>query len=303
MTLPGSLSNGRVRCLAMPLPDEVREHCAAIARGARSVRIDPDAVSATAGVAGLNDDQHFLDGTPEAVARYVMVLDTINFGSGWFPTLRHGSTDAMTERLTALARSRPGALWWAAELEALGASDVAAVLDEDPEHELMALYAEGLRQLGAFAAGRDALEIVAAAEGSAARLAEALASGMAFFDDAGFYKRAQITANDLALAGVAQFDDVDTLTVFADNFLPHVLRLDGVLVLDERLAARIDRGELLAAGGQEESELRACAVVACEALAARLGVAPRLLDNWLWNRGCEPAYLARPAHLARTVFY
>jgi hypothetical protein len=35
----------------------------------------------------------------------------------------------------------------------------------------------------------------------------------------------------------------------------------------------------------------------------RLGVAPRLLDNWLWNRGCEPAYTARPAHLTRTVFY
>ena len=40
---------------------------------------------------------------------------------------------------------------------------------------------------------------------------------MPFFDDLGFYKRAQITANDLALAGVATFDDIDELTVFADN--------------------------------------------------------------------------------------
>jgi hypothetical protein len=126
---------------------------------------------------------------------------------------------------------------------------------------------------------------------------------MPYFADAGFYKRAQIAANDLVLAGVADFADVDDLTVFADNFLPHVLRVDGVLVLDDALAARIDAGELIPAGSEEERELRACAVHACERLAARFGVAPRVLDNWLWNRGLEPAYAARPAHLTRTVFY
>lgn len=287
----------------MSLPDEVRRHCAEVARTARSVRIDLDAPTVTGGIAGLNAEQHFLEGSPEEVARYVLVLDTINFGSGWFPTLRHGCTDAMTERLTAFVRGRGGASWWGPELSAVSAADVAAVLDEDAAHPLMALYAEALAQLGVFAAGRDALELVAAANGSAARLATQMAEGMAFFDDSGFFKRAQITANDLVLAGVASFDDIDDLTVFADNFLPHVLRLDGVLVLDAALAACIDRGELLEPGGEQEHELRACAVHACEGLARRLGVAPRLLDNWLWNRGCEPAYLARPAHLARTVFY
>ncbi len=287
----------------MSLPDEVRRHCAEVARTARSVRIDLEAPTVTSGIAGLNAEQHFLEGSPEQVARYVLVLDTINFGSGWFPTLRRGSTDAMTERLTAFVRGRGGASWWGPELEAVSAGEVAAVLDEDGTHPLMALYAEGLAQLGAFAAGRDALELIAAAGGSAARFAAQLAAGMAFFEDTGFYKRAQITANDLMLAGVASFEDVDELTVFADNFLPHVLRLDGVLVLDEALAARIDRGELLEPGSAEEHELRACAVHACEGLAHRLGVPPRLLDNWLWNRGCEPAYLARPAHLTRTVFY
>jgi hypothetical protein len=126
---------------------------------------------------------------------------------------------------------------------------------------------------------------------------------MPYFADHGFFKRAQITANDLVLAGVADFADADELTVFADNLLPHVLRLDGVLALDDELASRIDRGELLEPGGAMERELRACAVHACELLAHRLGVAPRLLDNWLWNRGLEPGYATRPAHLTRTVFY
>ena len=52
---------------------------------------------------------------------------------------------------------------------------------------------------------------------------------MPFFDDRGFYKRAQIAANDLHLAGVVDFADIDRLTIFADNLVPHVLRLDGVL--------------------------------------------------------------------------
>jgi hypothetical protein len=285
-----------------PLPEQVRRSCAAIARDARRVRIDPAATVVQGGVAGLNATQHFLEGEPEQVAMYVLILDAINFGSGWFPTLRHGSTDAMTERLTAHVRER-GRPWAPAELRAIAPGDVAGVLDEDAAHPLMVHYAEGLRQLGALLGDRGALELVADAGGSAARFAATLASGMEYFADHGFYKRAQIAANDLVLAGVAEFDDIDDLTVFADNFLPHVLRLDGVLVLDDDLAARIDRGELLEPGGAMERELRACAVHACERLAHGFGVPPRLLDNWLWNRGLEPAYASCPAHLTRTVFY
>jgi hypothetical protein len=285
-----------------PLPEQVRRCCAEIAGAARWVRIDAEATTATAGVAGLDPVLHFLEGAPEQVARYVLILDAINFGSGWFPTLRHGSTNEMTERLTARVRGA-GRPWSPTELRALRAGDVAEILDEDAAHPLMHQYADGLAQLGRFLGDRDALDVIADAGGSAARLAASLAAGMPYFADHGIFKRAQIAANDLVLAGVADFGDVDELTVFADNFLPHVLRLDGVLVLDDELASRIDRGELLEAGGAMERELRACTVHACEMLARRAGVAPRLLDNWLWNRGCEPAYGARPAHLTRTVFY
>ena len=166
----------------------------------------------------------------------------------------------------------------------------------------MDLYAAALRDLGEFLGGGTALGLVAQAEGSAERLASRLAAGMAFFDDRGFYKRAQIVPNDLALAGVAEFADLDRLTIFADNLVPHVLRVDGVLRYDPRLAARIDAGELLAPG-EEEREIRACALHACELIAARLGTPPRLLDTWLWNRGQAPEYKAIPRHRTRTVYY
>jgi hypothetical protein len=164
----------------------------------------------------------------------------------------------------------------------------------------MALYARALNDLGRFVGDRAALDI--AAGGSAERLAEDLARGMPFFDDVGFWKRAQIAANDLALAGIAQFADIDELTVFADNLVPHVLRVDGVLVYDEALSAHIDSGKLLPPG-REESEIRACAVQACEAIAAELRLPPRILDVMLWNRGQATRYKALPRHRTRTVFY
>jgi len=126
---------------------------------------------------------------------------------------------------------------------------------------------------------------------------------MPFFDDVGFWKRAQITANDFELAGVLRFDDIDRLTIFADNLVPHVLRLDGVLRYSEALAARIDGGELLPAGSPEEREIRACAVHACELISAAGGVPARALDTWLWNRGQAAAYKAVPRHRTRTVYY
>jgi Queuosine salvage protein len=281
----------------------VREHCAEIAADARDVRIDLD--RATVIEPGpeptLDPERHYLEGSREDVAAYLLTLDTINFGSGWFPTLRKrpGSSGYYTISGALADHFREHGPWSPDQLRRIDAGTVAAVLGQEPQHELMALYAEALRDLGTFLDVRTALDLVG---GSAERLAEDLAQGMPFFDDVGFWKRAQITANDLALAGVAEFDDIDELTVFADNLVPHVLRTDGVLAYDERLAAHVDCGKLLPRG-REEEEIRACAVHACEAIAAELGLPPRILDVMLWNRGQEPRYKARPRHRTRTVYY
>jgi hypothetical protein len=125
---------------------------------------------------------------------------------------------------------------------------------------------------------------------------------MPFFEDRGFWKRAQITANDFQLAGILDFEDIDRLTIFADNLVPHVLRVDGVLRYDEALATHIDSGELLPPGEQER-EIRGCAVHACELIANELGIPARDLDVMLWNRGQAERYKSRPRHRTRTVYY
>lgn len=290
----------------MGLCDEVRRHCAEIAASARWVSIDLDRLGdiEPGPDPELDPERHYLEGSREDVAAYLLTLDAINFGSGWFPTLRKrpGCSGYYTVAWALADHFRAHGPWSAEELRALTGEEVARVLEQEPGHELMDLYAVALRDLGAFLGERTALDVIAAAEGSAERLAEQLAAGMPFFDDRGFWKRAQITANDFALAGIAEFSDLDRLTIFADNLVPHVLRVDGVLRYDPALAARIDAGELLPAG-EEEREIRACAVHACELIAKELGIPPRTLDVMLWNRGQQPRYKAIPRHRTRTVFY
>ena len=290
----------------MTIPERVREHCAAIAGSARHVSIDLDAAGRIepGPPPVLDPERHYLEGSREDVAAYMFTVDAINFGSGWFPTLRKrpGMSGYYTVASRLADRFREVGPWSAGELREMEASELADVLGQTPGHPLLDLYADALRSLGAFVGRESFTAVIEQAEGSAARLAAMVAEGMPFFDDVGFWKRAQILPNDLALAGVASFDDLDSLTIFADNLVPHVLRVDGVLVYDPPLADHIDRGDLLPPG-PEETEIRACAVHACVHIARELGVPERTLDTWLWDRGQDARYKALPRHRTRTVFY
>jgi hypothetical protein len=289
------------------LPDEVRAACSAIAAGARSVKIDVGALGTLdpGPEPELDHERHLLEGPAEAITAYFLTLDTINFGSGWFPTLRKrpGCSGYFTVAASLTDRFRRDGPWSPAELRSITSDEVALVLGQERDHELIALYAQALRELGRFLGGRDPQDLVAGAGGSAARLARTLAGGMATYADRDFYKRAQIVPSNLALAGVAEFDDLDRLTIFADNLVPHVLRCDGVLVYGDGLAKLIDEGRPLRSGGPHEREIRACAVHACELLSERLGLPAREVDHRLWTRGQQPEYKRRPRHRCRCVYY
>jgi hypothetical protein len=286
----------------MGLTDDVRASCAAIARDARWVTIETGKLGDVdpGPPPSLDPERHYLEGTPEDVATYLLTLDAINFGSGWFPTLnkRPSSSGYFTVAWALADRFREHGPYDNDELRALSADDLADTLGQPRGHELMQLYADALRQLGDFLGDRHALDLVG---DSAVQLATEL-TAMPFFDDRGFYKRAQIVPNDLTLAGIATFDDIDELTIFADNLVPHVLRIDGVLTYHPDLADQIDSEQLLPQG-EAEREIRACAVHACVQIAKRLGIPERDLDVMLWNRGQAPEYKAHPRHRTRSVYY
>jgi hypothetical protein len=251
----------------------------------------------------------------EARAAFVLCLDAINFGSGWWPTIRKrpGRSGYFTIAAGLTERFRESGPWSAAELTAIDAAEIATVLGQDPDHPLMADFAAALRDVGEHVErehGGRFEAVIEAAHGSALALADLLAGWRAFADVAiydgrsvPFFKRAQIAAADVARAGLAELRDRDRLTAFADNLVPQVLRLDGVLHLDPELERRIEAGELLEHGSPEEVELRACAVHAVELLAAATPLSPAEIDAILWNRGATERYKSLPRPRSRNTAY
>lgn len=204
--------------------------------------------------------------------------------------------------------------WSADALAETDSAEIAAVLAQDPGHELMELFARSLNDLGRHVADEhdgSFAAVVDAAGSSAVALVGHLAGWACFADTSRydglavpFLKRAQIAAADLARAGVAAFRDLDRLTMFADNLVPHVLRLDGLLTFAPDLVARIERGELIEHGSAEEVEIRACALHAVRLLAEqRVGAREAEIDYLLWHRGQEPRYKSVARHRSRCTAY
>jgi hypothetical protein len=262
----------------------------------------------------------------EQRAAIPLCLAAIAFGSGWHPILRKRPGLSGATTMAAHFREWAGTELSARRLQLISPTAAHEIFgqpfDDPAAAELMSHFAVALNDLGTLVMNEfdgSFVALVESAEGSAAALVETLDTLPYFRDRTAyrgtvvcFYKRAQLAAADLARAfdgaAPARFNDLDRLTAFADNLVPHVLALDGILQVDDELRARIDRGELLESGSEEEIELRACAVHAVELLAEALTdlgqpTTPAHLDNLLWARGSEPRYKARPRHRTRCVFY
>jgi Potential Queuosine, Q, salvage protein family len=294
------------------LTDDIRAACARVAREARSVRIVPGRLEAYAAeLPAEAPPTPDLEGADdEARAAFSLQLNAINFGSGWFPTLR--KPPGLSGFRTVEAGLRAHGPWDPDTARAMTPATIAAALGQDREHALMALFARALNEIGDAAAEAGSfLALARAGDGSVVALAERLAALPMWRDvsayagtEVPFFKRAQIAAADLRMQGLAEGDDLAELTLFADNLVPHVLRIDGVLELDDDLVARIDREELIEHDSQEEVEIRACAVHAVELLVTAHGATTATAaDNALWHRGAAPRYKAHPRHRARTTAY
>lgn len=313
----------------------IRTAAAKVAQRARHVHLVESRIASYAASLAADglpepvyDTEHHAEGSEVDVAAFQLVLDTINFGSGYFPHLRKrpGMSGYYTVASSLKDRWERDGPFNGIELRTIRIADCAGLFgqsgNEGPAQELMALFAQALNDLGFWLGrryGDDPLGPIAEANCSAARLVE-LVAGMHFYRDVAaydgisvpMYKRAQILATDLAIAfanrGPGEFRDLDQLTLFADNVAPHVLRVDGLLAYNPDLLARIERGALIPAGSAEEVEMRAVTIHAVERLGAELratGVSTtsRQLDYILWNRGADEMYKALPRHRTRTVFY
>jgi hypothetical protein len=310
----------------------IRTACAQVTAQATYVHIDQEQLACFADTVRPEASADDTDlgrqrlGDDESTAAFVITLDAINFGSGYFPYLRKreglsGYHTVAASLRDHVARTGPIAATWLRGVDLAQCNAIFDQPDSEPAQELMGLFASALRDLGEFIAeyGDSFVTFVRSAGASAARMVEQL-DRMPFFHDVAshlgtvvpLYKRAQITAYDLAQAfrghELGRFDDLHRLTMFADNLVPHVLRVDGVLRFSPELIERIERVDDIAAGSQPEVEIRAVGLHAVELLQrelSRAGVSMTAgeIDSVLWNRGAGGRYKAIPRHRSRSVFY
>jgi len=315
--------------------ETIRQASASVAERARWVHIDEAGLAALAqGLAGAGEDfesedpAHHRREDAAATLAFVLTLDAVNFGSGWFPQMhkRPGASGYFTVAACLeehFERHGPLEVGVLAEIQA---DECARLFGQpagaSPITPLMELFAQSWRDLGNLVSQRFGASFAALVEGAGQRaegLVEILASMPLYRDveeyagfEVPFYKRAQITCTDLATAfegqGPGRFDDLDDLTIFADNLVPHVLRCAGVLDYDPGLLDRINAGELIALGSPEEIEIRAVALHAVERLSAEMSdlgqpMPPRRLDALLWHRGQSPEIKAEPRHRTRCSYY
>ncbi len=326
MSPPSELHRG-------PVLDAVRSECRRVAEQAARVRIVTSRLDGYLDLLGdafalqMEPGIHFR-GEQEQTVAFFLTLDSVNFGSGYFPAILSDPKRSGYRTVAAALTGRfnaDGPLS-AEELRTMTPASCARLFGLDPSNaaalELAGLFARALADLGRFLLDRYDGRFsgpIEEARGSAEGLVRLLTRMPLFRDVAPyrernvpFYKRAQIAAADLHIAfdakGPGRFDDIDRLTLFADNLVPHVLRHDGLLVYDDDLAAAIDRGDLLPGGSPAEVEIRACAVHVVELLVReasrrRRPLSALHLDNLLWHRGQSPRYRALPRHRTLTPFY
>ncbi|KAF8776882.1 queuosine salvage protein-like [Argiope bruennichi] len=137
-----------------------------------------------------------------------------------------------------------------------------------------------------------------------------------------FYKRAQILIADIWLCfegkGYGAFNDIDSLTIFADYRVPQALVYLGAMKYSDELLTKLKSDELLENGDRYEVEIRGCSIQACELICANIkgkksaGTVPKdlyinsiLIDNFLWeyrrSHATEMEHI--PFHKTRCIYY
>lgn len=313
----------------LPLCERVRRSCRRVVEHATLVTVDDDALARLAdqlsiavpgSSAPIDDPPPRTSLTTEELheATLVLALDAINFGSGYHDIIRKrpglsGSRTmaaSLEEYVAITGPLDPG------RLQRITVDDCSQIfgqeLDGGAQEELMSLFAAALVDLGAWIdSGGGVISAISNAGGSAQTFAESLTT-MLFYRDVEhhrsgtvwFYKRAQISAADLSRRIDGDlFIDLDRLTAFADNLVPHVLRMSGVLQYDDTLSAAIDRGVLLEPGSEGEVEIRAAGVECVERLATATGHRAMDIDAALWTMGGSAEMKAKKRHRSRSVFY
>ncbi|KAF5658900.1 putative cobyrinic acid a,c-diamide synthase [Fusarium heterosporum] len=170
------------------------------------------------------------------------------------------------------------------------------------------------------------VELIYAADGSAARMVNLLAQDFGCFRDEHRYedgkmirlmKRAQILVADIWACfngeSYGEFRDIDKITMFADYRIPQILMTMGALYCSPAIAATIKDKKMIESGCSWELQIRACSIWCVELIRREIlrqhpgaHVNAILIDFFLYDSmkeleaaGKEPI----PHHRTRSIWY
>lgn len=315
--------------------DQIRHTCALVSEQSAQIKIHCSIINDYLRKLPLHealnpvmDKTNHYYSDPETTLAYFITLNAINFGSGYFNhfTKDEGKTGYYTIASSLKQKFEQTGAFSASQLTETTPENCRQLFgqsaDNEPVNELMLLFSKALNDLGNFLANKfdgSFSNLILAADRSCEKLVQILCE-MPMYNDSHMYKgkkvffhtRAQTTASDLHIAfggqGFGRFDDIDKMTVFADNLIPHVLRHDGVLSYSSELENKITNLEEIPSGSEEEIEIRAATIHSVELLREaldRLGISvtSKGLDHLFWNRGQQQNYRSLPRHITKSIFY
>lgn len=325
--------------------DQVRLTCLKVvsSENCKSVKINNDAIDSfaksTAESVNLKGENSFRDGVEwdacgwhynadaanygPLTCQYVFVMDSLNFCFWPTDTLEY---DTLALSLKKVLED---------DNDAFSAIKLSVITDEILQswfktHILpnISERSQRLRELGqGLLDDFDGLaeNVVIAAKGSAVKFVTLILRYFQGFRDTiiykgmlvHFYKRAQILVGDVwaaygrpskSIDSIYSFIDIDQLTMFADYRVPQILRQVGVLEYSTSLASLVDNKIEIAFGSDEETEIRACTVIAVELLQKALikyGLNLLVLEvDWLlWQKGELIKDEILPHHRTLTIYY
>lgn len=314
---------------------QIREGYAFVAAQAKHVRFDAAKIAAYAMRLPLHEPDntydethHFVSDNLEESLAYALIAESVNCGSGYSDALIAEGWDI---RDGSIYFSVTGALknyfdmngpMTAQQAMTLSEEDSAALCGFDRTKPVQAqvneIFVTAMNELGAYITHEfdgSFTSFVESGRGSVNNMLRAL-TALSYYNDMPRYKgrtipvfkRGQHTIAVLDLVCERHkhhiWDDIERLTMFADNAVPHVLRVDGLLTYSDELADKIARGEMLPAGSEEEVEIRCCAGRLVELIAQQRGQIARDIDFNLWHRSVEdPRYSETPTHKTCTIYY
>ena len=305
----------------MSLVEKIAPACAWVAEQAQFVKINRGKIPAYADfiigkypvITEMESEHHYVTGDRETKAAYILALDSINFGSGYFHIAQEcGVTLEYMVIAGGLKQAfERGAFRLPGEWAHITVDDFSQMLSVplglNPDLDnLLKAFQQHLREAGERIVaeyGGKVLNLLSACDYSAVTLADTVALWQGFHDvhaykgrDIPILKRAQILAADMNLV-LGGFSDIGKLTIFADNMVPHVLRCGGIL--------EYNSDGLVVSGSEKEVEIRACAIHVVELMKQYAGGAMTAvnLDHMLWHRGYEPEIYNQKPHRTLSVWY